>query len=491
MNSIRNSKTWKLFAGPLGTGLAAIVLVFQSLGLRQSLGIYLIPMQVDIGLKRSDFGLYIAMLSLFTGLFSPIAGSISEKNKKPGLVILFGGILVLLGLYLQTLAERLGTSVGFPIITGTILGIGQAATGVSIALGAVGRLFPPEMAAKRTFYFGIVAALSQSGNFVLAPLGRFLISAVGWKGSLYILIAQGAMILPLAYPLRYQKDAVMVQVPEADQNHMETSVPSDSDMELNTVKPESDTQSDIPRINASSNYPLLNATQPSILGTSLQKVFSLPNRSTHVPSAEPTNVKDALMEAVTHGPFVLLSLAWFVCGWHIMFISANLPAYLQDRGLSPEIGAWSVSVIGIGSAIGTFLAGYLPSVTRVLTLRRILLFIYFVRGVLIVVLMTTPISDGLALTFSVLFGTAWLSTVPVTTGIIANIYGTTWLSTLSGFAFMIHQIGGFLGAYLGGLEYQLHKSYDIIWWVSCGMGFLAAIFVYFVKDETLRLFKKR
>ncbi|KAJ1551267.1 hypothetical protein HK096_002062 [Nowakowskiella sp. JEL0078] len=433
-------------------------------------------MQTDIGLSRSTFSLYSAIFSLITGVFSPVTGTLSEKNKIPGLVILFGSIFILLGLFIQTKAEELG-SVWFPLVGGVVFGLGQSATGVSIALGAVGRLFPPEMSEKRTYYFGLISALSQSGNLVLAPLGRALITQFGWKESLLILVAQGFIMIPLSYPLRYQPNQIVASQYSNSDEQIESNIEMDSDLEIKQTE-------------ISLNRPLLSSMSPNIFSTSLKKLFSLPSRSTNVTSKEPDTVYKALREALTHGPFVFLSLAWFVCGWHIAFIGTNLPAYLQDQGLSADIGAWSLSTIGIGSSIGTFLAGYLPSRYPTVTLRRILFVLYFTRGIMIVLLMILPLSNALALIFAGVFGLAWLSTVPVTTGLIANIYGTRWLSTLSGLAFMVHQVGGFLGVYLGGLEFQYHKSYVISWWTSCGLAFIASAFVFFVNDTTLRFWKK-
>jgi predicted MFS family arabinose efflux permease len=150
----------------------------------------------------------------------------------------------------------------------------------------------------------------------------------------------------------------------------------------------------------------------------------------------------------------------------------HLPAYLLDRGLSAEIGGWTMGVIGLFNIIGAMLSGWLGAR---LPKRYILSFIYFARALAVVLLITLPASPVTTLIFGAITGLLWLSSVPPTSGLVAVMFGTRWLAMLFGIAFFSHQVGGFLGVYLGGLLYEQTRSYDVVWWLSVVFGVLSAV----------------
>ena len=184
------------------------------------------------------------------------------------------------------------------------------------------------------------------------------------------------------------------------------------------------------------------------------------------------SVKQALSEALAHRSYVLLVLGFFTCGFQLAFVTVHLPAYLIDRGLSADVGAWTVGVIGLFNIIGSLSAGWLGDR---MPKRYLLSVIYFGRALAVVVFITLPASPSAAVLFGAVTGLLWLSTIPPTSGLVALMFGTRWLSMLFGFAFFSHQVGGFLGVWLGGFLYERTGSYDLVWWLSVFFGVASAL----------------
>jgi MFS family permease len=191
-----------------------------------------------------------------------------------------------------------------------------------------------------------------------------------------------------------------------------------------------------------------------------------------VPAAQEQSFKQALIEAFGHRSYVLLVLGFFTCGFQLAFVSVHLPAYLVDRGVSAQTGGWVIATIGLFNIVGSLSVGWLQSR---LPKRYILSVIYFVRAMSIVAFISFPITTFSAVAFGVVTGLTWLSTVPPTSSLVALMFGTRWLATLYGFAFVSHQVGGFLGVLLGGVVYEKFGSYTPIWWLSVLFGVLSAL----------------
>jgi MFS family permease len=184
------------------------------------------------------------------------------------------------------------------------------------------------------------------------------------------------------------------------------------------------------------------------------------------------SVAQALSEALGHKSFMLLVLGFFTCGFQIFFIAVHLPAYLVDRGLPAEVGGWTLASIGLFNIIGAVVAGWLAAF---MPKRYILSLIYFGRAAAILVYILLPPSTLATLIFGAVMGLFWLSTVPPTSGLVAVMFGTRWLAMLFGFAFFSHQLGGFLGVWLGGVLFESSGSYDAVWWLSILLGVLSAV----------------
>jgi predicted MFS family arabinose efflux permease len=181
---------------------------------------------------------------------------------------------------------------------------------------------------------------------------------------------------------------------------------------------------------------------------------------------------EAMQEALGHRGYVLLTLGFFVCGFQVVFVGVHLPAYLADRGIAPDVAVTALALIGLFNIIGTYAAGWLGG--RI-SKKYILSFIYFGRAVVFALFFWLPLSVYSVYAFAIALGLLWLSTVPPTNAMVAQIFGVRYLAMLSGFTFFSHQIGSFMGAWLGGKLYDTTGSYDIVWYLAIALGIIAGL----------------
>lgn len=371
--------------------LTGAVIVTLSMGVRQSFGLFLRPVGLDLEIDRQTFGLIIAAQNLLFGLIQPFVGAWADKHGA-GKVAVGGALVYLAGLAVAaTAANALGLMLGF----GVMVGLSMAGVTFVVVLGAVGRAVPPE---KRTLAFGIVTAGGSFGQFLVVPAAQGLLDALDWRLTLFVLGGLVALIIPLAL-------GVAGKPPAAD---------------------------------ARDGLPL----------------------------------KAALKEALTNPSYALLNLGFFVCGFHVAFVGTHLPAYLRDMGLSGGVGAASLALIGLFNIAGSWLWGAWGSKA---SKKGLLTLLYALRAVAIAVFLLAPLSPASALIFAATFGFLWLGTVPLTNGLVAQIFGVRHLSALAGIVFLSHQVGAFLGAWLAGVAFDLTGSYTAIWIISIGLAVMAAL----------------
>ncbi len=192
---------------------------------------------------------------------------------------------------------------------------------------------------------------------------------------------------------------------------------------------------------------------------------------------------EAIVEAVRHRGYVLLTLGFFVCGFHVAFITVHFPAYVKDLGLAAEVGAWAIAIIGLFNIVGSFLSGLAG---QRWPKKNGLVVIYSLRAIAIATLL---IADKTATTiygFAAVMGILWLSTVPLTSGIVAQVFGLRFMATLFGFVFLSHQLGSFLGVWLGGYLYDRTGSYDVVWWTGVALSVVAALLHMPINERPLR-----
>jgi MFS family permease len=194
------------------------------------------------------------------------------------------------------------------------------------------------------------------------------------------------------------------------------------------------------------------------------------------------SIAQALREAFKYPSFRLLMAGYFVCGFQVVFIGVHMPSYLKDKGLSPQVASYALALIGLFNVFGTYAAGVLG---QKLAKRKILAFIYLARAVAITVFLLAPLTPVSVYIFASVMGLLWLSTVPPTNAIVAQIFGVAHLSMLGGFVFFSHQIGSFMGVWLGGVLYDRTGSYDIVWYIAIALGVFAALINLPVKETAI------
>ena len=214
----------------------------------------------------------------------------------------------------------------------------------------------------------------------------------------------------------------------------------------------------------------------------LPLAFGLREGAIIAPSGPSQSIGAALREAFGHRSFQLLTAGYFVCGFQVVFIGVHMPSYLKDKGLSPEVATTALALIGLFNVFGTYAAGALG---QRLPKNLILSAIYLLRAVVIAIFFLAPLSAFSVYIFASVMGLLWLSTVPPTNAIVAQVFGVRYMSTLGGFVFLSHQMGSFLGAWLGGRLFDATGSYDVVWWIAIGLGVFAAVVNWPVREAAI------
>jgi MFS family permease len=294
--------------------------------------------------------------------------------------------------------------------SGVLIGFGLSGCSFNLVISSFGKLLPENW---RSLAFGAGTAAGSFGQFLFSPLGVSLIDAFGWQRALEIFAGVLLLMVPLAFAIATAR-------------------------------------SDAPQAGRDGS--------PKVDGA---------------PSAAATQTyRQALAEALGHRSYILLVLGFFTCGFQLGFVTLHLPSYLADRGLSAQVGGWTLGVIGLFNIVGAMLSGWLGGR---MPKRLILATIYFARALAVVFLITLPASPAVALIYGAMTGLLWLSSVPPTAGLVALMFGTRWMAMLFGIAFFSHQVGGFLGIYLGGALFEQTGSYDIVWWLGVLFGVVSAL----------------
>ena len=193
-------------------------------------------------------------------------------------------------------------------------------------------------------------------------------------------------------------------------------------------------------------------------------------------------ILQALREAMRYPSFQLLMAGYFVCGFQVVFIGVHMPSYLKDKGLSPQVASYALALIGLFNVFGTYAAGVLG---QKLAKKKILASIYVLRSVAIIVFLVVPLTPASVYVFASVMGVLWLSTVPPTNAVVAQIFGVQHFSMLGGFVFFSHQIGSFMGVWLGGVLYDRTGSYDVVWYIAIALGVFAALVNLPVKETAI------
>ncbi|RCW86670.1 MFS transporter [Paracoccus lutimaris] len=383
--------------------ICAAMLVTIAMGIRQSFGLFLRPIEQDIGLGREAFGLAVAVQNLILGLAQPFVGAMADKHGA-GRVAAAGGALYALGL---ALASMISGAVGLNLTLGLLVGFAMTGVTFVVAIGAAIRAVPPQ---KRGLAAGIVTAGGSVGQFLLVPVAQGLIGAFGWRETFLIYAGLAGVMVLLAI---------------------------------------------------------------GVAGRPAQPVTG---------HAGAQSFGEALREAAGHSGFWLLNAGFFVCGFHVAFIGTHLPAFLADKGLDPAIGARALALVGLFNILGSYVFGMSADRWRK---KHVLSGIYLARGVVMALFLAFPITALSATLFACALGFLWLGTVPLTSGLVGQIFGVRYVSTLFGIVFLSHQLGSFFGAWGAGYAYSVTGSYDFAWQVSIVIAVLAALLHWPIKDAPL------
>lgn len=381
-------KTWRT---PSVIVISAGAILFMGMGIRQTAGLFLVPMTAGLGWGRGTFAVAIGIQNMLFGLLQPGFGLMADKFGARW-VLYFGGACFAGGLFLMANVE---TPLAWNLGAGVLLGTGLAASSFSVVLGAVGRAVPEH---QRSMALGMASTGGSVGQFVMIILAQALLVNTGWQTTFLIF----ALIVLSYFPFSAAQ------------------------------------QQGKPRVAGEQAIPL----------------------------------KAAFDEAMRHRGYWLLIAGFFVCGFQLGFLSNHLPAYLLDQAMTPTMGAAALGMIGFFNILGSYACGYLGGKY---SKKYLLAALYLVRAVIMLAFVWVPISNLSILAFSGLMGLTWLATVPLTSGLVGQIFGVQYLSTLFGIVFFTHQVGGVLGVWLAGYLFDATGSYEVMWYISMVLGLAAAL----------------
>ena len=380
--------------------ICATAVVMISVGIRQSFGLFLKPITLELGWQFGFFASAIAIQNLMIGIGAPLLGAVADRWGKVRVMVCASACYAL-GIFLISQSTTQG---GMILSAGFLAGMGVAGIGLPLMLAVVGQAASEE---KRSMWLGIVTAGGTAGQMLIVPLSQGFINQFGWYTAIIILSGVAAMIVPMVMSMSSAGAAVLKE----------------------------------------------------------------PSRQ---------SLGQALAEAARHRGYILLVIGFFVCGLHVQFIATHLTNYLSDSGLGAGLGATAIAVIGFFNMIGTWTSGYLGGKLRK---KYLLSAIYLSRSIVILAFFQLPISEMSVLVFAAAMGLLWLSTVPLTGGIVASLFGTRYMATLYGIVFLSHQLGSFTGVWLGAIIRDTTGSYDGFWWATIAFGLFAALIHWPIDDR--------
>ncbi len=371
--------------------LAAAAILMVTMGARQSLGLFISPLNTSTGLGIVTISFALAIAQFTWGAIQPIAGAVADRYGARH-VLIAGLVVLALG---TALTPWMTSGFGLVVSLGLLAAIGSGAGSFSVLIGAASQHLPAD---KRGKAAGVINAGGSFGQFVFAPIAQALIQALGWMGAMWSLAAITLGALPLA----------RVVAPAARSAH-------------------------------------------------------------HGAAAAPWG---AVRDSLHNRSYWLLHAGFFTCGFHIAFLVTHLPGEVNLCGLPPSVASWSLALIGLSNIVGSLVAG---SCTARFRSKYILAVMYGSRALLIALYLAAPKTEWTFYVFAIGLGLTWLATVPPTAAIVGKLFGIRYLGTLFGLTLLSHQIGGFLGAYLGGLAVTRFGDYQWMWYADMALATAAAL----------------
>ena len=400
----------------LATALLAI-----TMGIRQSLGLFVQPIALDTGLGIAQISFALAVAQLVWGLVQPVFGAIADQRGPLG-VLVAGGLLLALGM---ALAPVLASDWGLLLSLGLLSAAGAGAASFSVLIGATAWRIPEN---RRSMASGVINAGGSFGQFLFAPLVQVVISLAGWMMAMWTLALAALATLPLAWPLRRrQGDA-----------------------------------SGTPAVSRTADA----GTRASAI-TDSGKARGRPSTGTPAPT-----LREQLGVALRDRSYWCLHIGFFTCGFHIAFLVTHLPGEVDLCGLPPTVASWSLAIIGLANIFGSLYAG--SAISRYRS-RNVLAAMYGSRAVLVALYLMAPKTEWTFYLFAAGLGFTWLATVPPTAALVGKLFGVRYLATLFGLTLLSHQVGGFLGAWLGGISITMTGDYSWMWYADIALAAAAAL----------------
>lgn len=409
--------------GVLGLTLAAAGILAITMGSRQSMGLFLGPMNTSSGLGITTLSLAMAVGQFVWGAFQPVAGAAADRwGPRP---VLWAGIAIMaLGTALTPLATSAWSMV---LVLGVVTAIGSGSSSFSVLMGAAAQRMS---ASARGAASGVINAGGSFGQFVFAPVVQKLIQSLGWMGALWTLALMTLAALPLVGYVTRKSSSV-------DASAVAASPPAQS----------ADAQPPAAALDVSANAAVSEVSQAS------------------GPWA-------AIVLAMKDPSYLLLHAGFFTCGFHISFLVTHLPNEVSLCGLPATVASWSLAIIGLANIAGSLYAGSCVAKYRS---KLVLAWMYAARAVAIVLYLLAPKTPTTFYLFAAALGFTWLATVPPTAAIVGKLFGVRYLATLFGLTLLSHQIGGFLGAWLGGQSVTAFGDYQWMWWADIALAAGAAV----------------
>ncbi|WP_332778259.1 MFS transporter [Polaromonas sp.] len=373
--------------------LAAAGTFALTMGTRQTMGLFLSPLNTSTGLGLGSISLAFAFGQLWWGLTQPFAGAVADRIGA-GRVLLTGALLVALG---TVITPYMTSTAGLIFAIGVLSAGGAGMAGPSVLMAATARLIPIE---KRGMATGIVNAGGSFGQFLMAPLAAALIAGMGWASAMQVMGLLVLLCLPAAFVLK---------------------------------------------------------------GNSLQSAPA---------GHQPVGTREAIRTALRNPGYLMLGAGFFVCGFHVAFLATHLPGVIASCGLPVQVGGWALAMIGLFNIVGSLSMGWAIGRWR---MKSLLSLTYAVRAVAVLVFLLAPKTEAVVLVFAAVMGFTFLSTVPPTAGLVAKFFGTANMATLFGIVMLSHQVGGFLGAWLGGKVFEITGAYDWVWYIDIVLAVGAAL----------------
>ncbi len=400
MTNSQNRTIWILI-------LSSSLILAITMGVRQSLGLFIAPINSSTSLDIVSISLALAIGQFIWGLTQPIFGAIADKKGSFG-VLAFGALLMFFGLILTPF---LTSEFSIILTLGLLVAAGAGAGSFSILIGATAKNLPNE---KRSFAGGFINAGGSFGQFIFAPLAQAIINSFGWIYSMIALAFSTLLTIPLA------------KILSSKSKKEETNLTNDIE---NDIK-----------------------------------------------------LKEQLKVALKDKSYLYLNLGFFTCGFHVAFLVTHLPHEVALCGHNANVSAYSLALIGLFNIFGSLYAGYLGTKYK---MKYILAFIYSSRALMIIIYLLSPKTELTFYIFSIAIGFTWLATVPPTAGIVGKLFGTKYLATLFGLTLLSHQIGGFFGAYLGGLFINSYGNFSLMWYLDIALAIVAALANLPIKEEKI------